>query len=215
MRPTSPSGERRFGSAKIFGGGFFTRDHFGGKAKTLREAVTTFVNAHSQLVNDDDKILMLAAPRSFGYVFNPLTVFYCVTPQKEIKYAILEVHNTYGERHAYLLHPQDAQDLSVEKAFYVSPFFEVRGTYDVKIRLDEEKIVSVVNLKQDDKLVFSASFAGTPHRANFSTRALTVFRYPFSNYQTMMRIKFHGILLYLRKLPVIKRTPHPQQEGML
>ena len=191
------------------------KDHFGGKATSLREAVETFAEANEAKVESGDRILMLAAPRSFGYVFNPLSVYYCVTSSGEIRFAILEIHNTYGERHAHLLYPDTKGDAGVEKQFYVSPFFEVRGRYEVKLRLDESKIVSVVNLFQDEKLVFSATFAGAPRPATLSNRIKAAIRTPFSNFQTTARIRLHGVYLWARRLPVVKRPAHPAPKGML
>ena len=158
---------------------------------------------------------MLAAPRALGHVFNPLSVHYCITKDGDIRFAILEVHNTYGGRHAYLLHPAEASEMTTEKSFYVSPFFEVSGIYHVKLRIDSEKVVSVVNLHQNDRLVFSASFIGVPELATFQNRVRAIVRYPLANYQTSLRIKFHGIWLWAKKLPVVKRTENIKQKGML
>ena len=192
-----------------------TRDHFGGHAQDFREAVTTFAKAKGEEVRSSDRILLLAAARSFGYVFNPLSVHYCISDAGEIRFAILEIHNTYGERHAHLLFPDANGAAGVEKQFYVSPFFEVRGRYEVKLRLDSEKIVSVVNLFQDEELVFSASFAGLPQSATLAHRIKATLRTPFSNFQTTARIRAHGIYLWARRLPVIKRLPHSAPKGML
>ena len=191
------------------------RDHFGGNAASLREAVETFASAHDANVQPDDRILMLAAPKSFGYVFNPLSVYYCVNAHNEIRFAILEIHNTYGERHAHLLYPNEKGDAGVEKEFYVSPFFEVRGRYEVKLRLDSEKILSVVNLFQDEKLVFSATFTGKPLPADLGHRIRATLRTPLSNFQTTARIRMHGIYLWARRLPVVKRPVHSNPKGML
>ncbi len=200
---------------RMFLGSFSTKDHFGGEAGSLKEAVVHFASSRGEEISATDRFIMLAAPRALGHVFNPLSVHYCITETNEIRFAILEVHNTYGGRHAYLLHPEDGAELTTEKAFYVSPFFEVSGTYHVKLSLDAEKIVSVVNLHQNDKLVFSASFIGSPLPATFRNRILAMLRYPLANYQTSLRIKFHGIWLWAKKLPVIKRTTNVKQEGML
>ncbi|MEY4348016.1 MAG: hypothetical protein RIS43_435 [Actinomycetota bacterium] len=196
-------------------GTFSPKDHFGGEAKTIKDAVIHFARSVGEEVAPTDRFVMLAAPRSLGHVFNPLSVHYCITETNEIRFAILEVHNTYGGRHCYLLHPADNAEMTTEKAFYVSPFFEVYGTYHVKLRLDAEKIVSVVNLHQNDSLVFSASFIGVAVPPTLRNRALAALRYPLANYQTSLRIKFHGIWLWAKKLPVIKRTNNVKQEGML
>ena len=70
---------------------------------------------------DGGRITMLASARVFGHVFNPLSLFWCHDAAGELRCVIAEVHNTYGERHCYLLETDDAGRASVPKAFYVSP----------------------------------------------------------------------------------------------
>ena len=81
---------------------FRVDDHLGDPLRSLRENVATLAATHGEVLGTEDRVLMLANARSLGYVFNPLTVFWCLSPAGEPRWAILEVHNTYGERHAYL-----------------------------------------------------------------------------------------------------------------
>ncbi len=76
---------------------------------------------------------MLASARVFGHVFNPLSLFWCHDAAGELRCVVAEVHNTYGERHCYLLETDDAGRASVPKAFYVSPFNDVDGQYRMKL----------------------------------------------------------------------------------
>lgn len=75
------------------------------------------------------RITMLASARVFGHVFNPPSLFWCHDRAGELRCVVAEVHNTYGERHGYLLETDDAGWASVPKAFYVSPFNDVDGQY--------------------------------------------------------------------------------------
>ena len=200
---------------KLLFGRWRTADHFGGKGHTFSEAISHFAQSHGESVVSSDRLLTLTTPRSLGHVFNPLSVHYCIDTHEKIRWAILEVHNTYGGRHAYLLHPTEKGDAGVEKAFYVSPFFEVRGDYEVRVQLSADRVMTVVNLHQDGGLVFSASFTGVPTVGTVRNRIKASLRFPFASYQTSLRIRIHGVWLWLRRLPVIKRLPHRQQEGML
>ncbi len=78
-----------------------------------------------------DRVVMLAALRSFGYVFNPLSIYWCYAPNGQLVARVAEVHNTYGQRHAYLL-PPDAT-ARVEKELEVSPFHPAGGMYHMRI----------------------------------------------------------------------------------
>ena len=131
------------------------------------------------------------------------------------RWAILEIHNTYGDRHAHLLKPDDQGNGFINKEFYVSPFFSVDGEYKTRTFIDEEHVVVSVNLYQNNALVFTASFTGELMEASIKNRLIAYLRTPFSTFQAMARIKAHGIWLWLRRLPVVPRPVHPKQSGML
>lgn len=189
-------------------------DHFGGADEPLRTAVERFAHENGEQVLPGDRILMLAAARSFGYVFNPLSVYWCIAQDQRVRWAILEIHNTYGDRHAHVIHLDDLGKCRVQKEFYVSPFFTIEGEYAVRAVLDESHAHVSVNLHQHDKLVFTASFSGTPLTATRLQLLRAALRTPFAAQQTMVRIKAHGIWLWLRRLPVVPRPEHKEQVGM-
>lgn len=191
------------------------RDHFGGEAKNLKEAVAYFAESHGEEVKPGDQLLMLASARTNKYVFNPLSVYWCLDANRKWRWAILEIHNTYGDRHAHLIKPDENGNAILNKEFYVSPFFTVEGEYKARAFLDDKKVAVSVNLYQNNALVFTASFAGTIQEATISNRLAATARTPFSTVQAMVRIRAHGIWLWARRLPVIKRPVHPKQSGML
>jgi DUF1365 family protein len=191
------------------------RDHFGGEARTLKEAVTFFARSRGEDVHQDDQLLMLASARTNKYVFNPLSVYWCLDPHGKTRWAILEIHNTYGDRHAHLIKPDENGNALLNKEFYVSPFFTVDGEYKARAYLDDEKVAVSVNLYQNNALVFTASFGGKMQEATLSNRVAASIRTPFSTIQAMARIRAHGIWLWIRRLPVIPRPSHPKQNGML
>ncbi len=143
---------------------FRPADHLNGGERSLRENLATFIAGQGELLGADDQVLMLANARSFGYVFDPLSVFWCFAPDGRLRWIVLEVHNTYGERHTYLAHPTADGRFTVEKAFYVSPFFTVDGTYEVILELTSDRVSVAINLLQNRMRVFSATFTGRPRR---------------------------------------------------
>jgi len=191
------------------------KDHFGSEAHTIREAVEHFVISRGEKIEKDDKLFAIASARTNGYVFNPLSVYWCLRKDGSTRWAILEIHNTYGDRHAHLLHPDEKGNAVVSKEFYVSPFFTIDGEYKTRTFFDEKSIVLSVNLYQNNAQVFSASFTGELMEASIKNRLLAYIRTPFSTLQAMARIRAHGIWLWLRRLPVVPRPAHPKQGGML
>ncbi|MDQ3465026.1 MAG: DUF1365 domain-containing protein, partial [Actinomycetota bacterium] len=101
---------------------FNSADHLGSPERTIRVNVETFC-AGEDIDVSGGRILMLANARVLGHVFDPLSVFWCLDDDGGVRCVVAEVHNTYGERHAYLLDTDASGRASTDKAFYVSPFF--------------------------------------------------------------------------------------------
>ncbi|WP_238161106.1 DUF1365 domain-containing protein [Kribbella antibiotica] len=192
---------------------FRPADHLNGGERSLRENLTSFIAGQNEVLEPDDQVLMLANARSFGYVFDPLSVFWCFAPDGSLRWVVLEVHNTYGERHSYLAHPTADGRFTVEKAFYVSPFFTVDGTYEVVLDLTPDRVAVAINLHQQGARAFSAAFTGRPRAATRRTRLAVAARTPFVTYQVSLLIRLHGIALWLRRLPVVHRPPHTPLQG--
>ena len=107
-----------------------------------------------------DRILMLAMPRTLGYVFNPISVFWCYDADGACIAAVAEVHNTYGGRHTYLLRPDEHGHSEVNKAMYVSPFYPVDGYYDIRVSEPGASVSVTVALHRDDDPPFVATLRG-------------------------------------------------------
>ena len=83
---------------------------------------------------------MAANARAFGYCFNPISVFWCWDEAGALAATVVEVHNTYGDRHAYLVHPDEQGRAPRRKAMYVSPFHGTDGTYDLAVPVPDDQL---------------------------------------------------------------------------
>ncbi len=113
-------------------GRFEARDHLGSPDATIRANVDAFLAAHGVDLTGG-RVLMAANARAFGFCFNPISVFWCFDGAGDLAGVVVEVHNTYGGRHAYLVHPDEQGRARVDKALYVSPFHGTDGWYDVAV----------------------------------------------------------------------------------
>jgi len=104
---------------------------------------------------------MLAHARVLGYVFNPLTVFWCHRAYGTLACVIAEVHNTYGQRHAYLVRTDDRGRARTEKELYVSPYHPVDGWYQMSLPLPGTRLALSVTLHRPNGHRFVASVQGT------------------------------------------------------
>ena len=187
---------------------FDPRDHFtGGDLPSIRAGLDTFLAEHGVHL-DGGRVVMLAHARVFGYVFNPLTLYWCYGSdgEPEPRCVVAEVHNTYGGRHCYLLHPDGSGTARAEKRLYVSPFFPVDGGYRMRLPVPGPQLALTVHLERAGTRAFTATVRGTRREASTARLLRLALRHPWSTLAVSAAIRFHGIRLYLRGLPVQPRT---------
>lgn len=180
---------------------FRAADHLGGPAGTLSGNVRHLLSENSI---ETDQILLLTSPRVAGYVFNPLSVFYCLRRGKQVA-TIAEVHNTYGGRHVYLLRPDAAGRDQVDKCFYVSPFLPMGGQYLMRTPVPGEKLTVSIALRIGEKTPFVATLTGHGVPATTGNIVKALARWPLVTLRTSALIRWQGIRLWLRGIPVQPR----------
>jgi DUF1365 family protein len=193
--------------------GFRVSDHLGDPDGTLRGNVERFL-ATQGIALDGGRITMLAGARVLGHVFNPLSLFWCRDAAGELRCVVAEVHNTYGERHCYVLDTDSAGRARVPKAFYVSPFNEVEGEYRMKLPEPGERLAVAIVLERKGHQPFVATVDGERHVATVMTILATALAVPLAPLRVSTQIRWQGIKLWARRLPVIKRPHHPAQEAV-
>lgn len=189
--------------ADFFKGAVVATDHLDGKGGTLRDALTRFADQEGIDLRDA-RVLLAAQPRAYGFCFNPISVWWCLDPRDDVIVTLVEVHNTYGDRHAYLLRPDADGRAQVDKAMYVSPFHGVDGSYDVIAPVPSDRLDISVALRTGDGARFSASLVG---RQLASPPCWTA----SASLRDSVRIRVHGITLLLRGLPIQPRPTHHQE----
>jgi uncharacterized protein len=198
--------------------GFDARDHLGGTgpdaSADIKTNVRRFLACRGMHLGSDSRVLMLANARFLGHVFNPLTVFWCFDADGTLRCIVAEVHNTYGDRHAYLVDPDDDGAGEVDKQLYVSPFNDVSGGYRLRFELSSTRVRVGVSLVRDGAVVFGASFDGSPSEATASVVSRTALRWPAMPLRVAALIRLHGIRLWLRGLPILDRPVHRPQRGV-
>lgn len=184
---------------------FDSRDHFGSPSRSIRENLDEWLRGHGVDLAGG-QVLMLANARVLGYVFNPLTVYWCHDASGALACVVAEVHNTYGERHSYLLRTDDAGRAQVDKAFYVSPFLDHGGHYVMRLPKPGNQLSVTIALRQNGKTPFSASMRGTGRPATPRELARLLVRMPLMTHRVSALIRRHGIALFLRRLPITSRS---------
>ncbi len=192
---------------------FESRDHLGDPGRSIRSNLDRWLTAQG-VAGVDGRVVMLTNARSLGYVFNPVTVYWCHDARGAQVCVVAEVHNTYGERHCYLLRPDEAGRASTDKEFYVSPFLEMGGHYLIRVAPPGDTLHVTMTLRQGGVTRFTATLTGRRRPATTGTVVRSILRHPLGTYRVSALIRYQGVKLFLRKVPVVRRRPRIPQEGV-
>ena len=151
------------------------------------------------------KIFLLSMPRILGYVFNPLSIFFCYDFNGNIKALIYEVKNTFNEQHAYVFKVNDNSlkkkyfKHSCKKSFHVSPFWDLNANYNFTINRPYDKFYSSIVMKKKEKKIFQAVL--NCHYKELSIKNLLFFliKYPFLTVKVVLVIYFEALKIFLFK----------------
>jgi DUF1365 family protein len=159
--------------------------------------------AENDCSTSDITITMLTSPPQLGYSFNPITMFYCTRSDGAPAPHIAEVHNTYGGRHRYLLKPDIHDWCEVTKQLYVSPFYDVSGSYHIHCPIPDDRLSLTVQLNRTGEPPFVASVSG--ERVPITALRIAASTVLGSPLLTTARIRFQGIRLWFKRLKVQPR----------
>lgn len=183
---------------------FRAQDHCGDPSGTLRGNVDAYLAEHGIDLRGG-RVLMLAHARVLGHVFNPLTVYWCHGADGAPVCVIAEVHNTYRQRHRYLLRTDRQGRARTDKAFSVSPFNPVDGHYRISVPEPDHALRLAVSLVRGGRTVFTASVRGERRPATSRVLLRLALRHPVTPLMGALRIRAQGIRLLLRGLPIVPR----------
>jgi DUF1365 family protein len=184
---------------------FEASDHLDGVPDdTLRQRVDNFLAGHDIDLRGGTVTALLQA-RVLGYVFNPLSLFWCHDADGVLRHVIAEVHNTYGGRHAYLLPPDAGVPAMVMKKLYVSPFNAVDGYYLVRAPRPDAELNVTISLHRENQPAFVATMRGARRPANVRQVLRLQLTAPVAPLMGSLGIRVQGITLWLRRVPTEPR----------
>jgi DUF1365 family protein len=190
---------------------FHDRDHGDGRHDAL--AWLDEVLHGEGIADAGGEIWLQTYPRVLGYVFKPVSFWYCHRGDGSLAAIVVEVNNTFGERHCYLLDGTDlawGRELRARKVFHVSPFCAVQGGYRFRFMRTAERTVARVD--HDDELgpLLQTSVSG--ELAPLTRRALRAafFGMPLMTLGVMLRIHWQALRLWLKRVPFVSKPAPPQ-----
>lgn len=163
---------------------------------------------------------VLCMPRVFGYVFNPLSVYFCHDTGGRLRAILYEVNNTFGERHAYAIPVRDPEGpvrQSCEKAFHVSPFMHMGLRYDFKIAQPDETAGVEISANDREGRVLDARFMGARQPISDRTLLVMLLAYPAMTLKVIVAIHWEALKLWLRGVAFAPREragrPEPADQA--
>ncbi|VEG57629.1 Protein of uncharacterised function (DUF1365) [Mycolicibacterium aurum] len=171
---------------------------------TLRGRVDAFL-ASKGIDLSGGKVTALMQARVLGHVFNPMTLYWCHDARGTLRYVVVEVQNTYGERHAYLLPPSGERPAMVDKKLYMSPFNDVDGHYLVQAPEPEENLDVTISLHRENQPALVTTLRGARRPAGVGNIVWLQLVAPVAPLMNAFSARVQVILLSLRRVPVVPR----------
>jgi DUF1365 family protein len=170
--------------------------------------------AREGLSDVDGEIWLQTYPRVLGYVFKPVSFWYCHRSNGSLAAVVAEVNNTFGERHCYLLTgPQVAfgQELSASKVFHVSPFCRVSGRYRFRFMRTEDRVIARVEHDDEDGPLLLTSVSGRLEPLSAARVWRTSLRTPLMTLGVIARIHWHALRLWIKRVPFVAKPEAPER----
>lgn len=161
----------------------------------------------------DGEVWLHCYPRVLGFTFKPVSFWYCHRLDGTLRAIVVEVNNTFGERHCYLLdEPKFGVEQRAAKVFHVSPFCPVEGSYRFRFMVTPDRSRTVARIDFDDALgpLIETSVSGSlePLTAQAVRRAM--WRYPAMTLGVVLRIHWQALKLFLKKVRFFGKPKPPQ-----
>jgi DUF1365 family protein len=207
--PTLPAWMRPFAR-------FEASDHFAGppadgREDTLRHRVDDFLAGHGIDLRGGSVTALLQA-RVLGYVFNPLSLYWCHDADGVLRHVIVELHDIHGERHVYLLPPTDHAPAAVKRTLSMSPCNDSDGYYLLQAPRPNGSVDVTISLHREHTPGFVATLRGNRRSASVGQVLALQFTAPMAPLMGALWMRIHDVTLWARRVPLVPREPWAARE---
>lgn len=194
------------------------RDHLGDPGRPVKENLLAYL-AGNGVDLAGGRVLLLTNLRVLGYVFNPVSFYYCYRPGGELACVVAEVSNTFGEMHPYLLAGGNPKGKARQLAFrapkrlHVSPFFPLGQEYRFFLSEPGERLHARVDVWEEGERRLGSVLAGTRQPLTDATLARALLRYPLMPQRVIGLIHWQALRLWLKRVPFHPKPPFEPGAG--
>jgi cyclopropane-fatty-acyl-phospholipid synthase len=209
---------RLFGLNRFRPVSILERDFLSPGSQGIKEKLLSLLKSKTPaIIPRDSTVLLVTSARVMGHVFNPVSLYFVFNQSRELVCSVAEVNNTFGDKHVYVLEkPENPGDFparySANKAFHVSPFFDLSGRYAFKFSDVRKELDISISLIKDGQTALEARLwqNGPARSLNDANLLRTWMSHPLAPNLAYMRILRQALSLYLvKKMPVFTR-PDPE-----
>lgn len=193
---------------------FVDRDHGDG-----RQPLLAWIDAlleHEGVHDADGEVWLQAMPRVLGFVFNPVSFYFCHRKDGGLRAVLCDVRNTFGERHFYLLDTGAeipyGSELTARKVFHVSPFCKVEGRYRFRFGQRDAQTLACIDYDDTSGALLKTSVSGHANALGNASVARAFFCFPLMTFGVVARIHIQALRLWLKRAPFFSKPAAPTQE---
>ena len=192
---------------------FRDADHEPAGNDSLKGRVIEYLRRRGMELGPSGRVMLLTLPRVLGYVFNPISVYYCFDSAGRPVCSIAEVGNTFREMKLYVLGREQfargAFEKLVPKHFYVSPFSSLDLNFDFRLKVPGDTLDLRVDDYAGNEKVLASVVSG--RRAELNNRNLAWFtlKFPFVTLKVIFLIHWHALRLWLKGVPFYRKAENP------
>jgi DUF1365 family protein len=204
-QPSKALARNRFGLI-----GFHDRDHGDGRADSL--AWLDELLASEGVSDADGEVWLHCYPRVLGVTFKPVSFWYCHRADATLAAIVVEVNNTFGERHCYLLRGAGlafGNELRATKVFHVSPFCAIEGDYRFRFMRTADRTVARIDHHDTDGPLLQTSVSGRLEPLTVASTRRAFFGMPLMTLGVIVRIHWQALKLWTKRVPFFHKPAPP------
>ena len=182
---------------------FYESDHAGKNTGSLKTYIEGLL-AEASLAEPPSRVLLLCYPRLLGFVFNPISVYFCYNKAETLIACIYEVRNTFGQRHTYVAKVElgELSDAGLRqtrtKLFHVSPFVGMEAAYEFRVLPPAQKVRVRILETEDGAPLLSATIIGTQKPLHTLSIVTECIRAPLMTLKVVGGIHYEALKLWLK-----------------